>query len=134
LIQGLKRNGTTIFLTTHYLDEAEVLSDHIVIMNKGKKVAEGSPREIIKRYGSHPIMTLIGAGQKGLDAMRKNGADAILKENDVIMHISNTCDIQDLISQLTEAGVEVSDMYIKRDTLEDVFLSLIGSDKQEVVG
>ncbi len=133
LITGLKNKGTTIFLTTHYLDEAEVLSDHIVIMNKGKKIAEGSPKEIISKYGRTPVLTLADIGPRGLGELRRMDVQASLQDNDVILRVTDTHEIQDIIVRLSQAGVEVKDMYIKRDSLEDVFLNLIGAQEREVV-
>jgi ABC-2 type transport system ATP-binding protein len=132
LITGLKEKGTTIFLTTHYLDEAEFLSDHIVIMNKGKKIAEGSPREIIRKYGRQPTITLVGAGRRGLEELQRNGIEASLKDEDVLARVADSADIKDWMADLSRAGVDVRDVYIKRDTLEDVFLHLIKPENQEV--
>jgi ABC-2 type transport system ATP-binding protein len=131
LIVGLKKCGTTIFLTTHYLDEAEVLSDHIAIMNKGKIVAEGSPRQIIQRFGRNATVTLFGAGQKGLQEMQHLGVEATLQGDDVTVTVSDPSQIEHWFASLSEAGVQVRDMSIKRDTLEDVFLSLISAKKPE---
>jgi len=133
LITNLKKKGTTIFLTTHYLDEAEVLSDHIVIMNKGRKIAEGSPREIISKHGGKPTVTLCGAGKKGLDELGRQGIEASLQDDDVLVRVADTGEIKDWVAKLAGAGVEVKDMYIKRDTLEDVFLYLINPENQKEV-
>ncbi len=133
LIVRLKRSGTTIFLTTHYLDEAEVLSDHIAIMNRGKIVAEGSPRQIIQKFGRNTTVTLFGAGRKGLEEMRRQGVDATLENEDVIVSVTDPSRIEHWFASLSEAGVEVKDMSIRRDTLEDVFLSLISVDKAKGV-
>ncbi|MDD1770808.1 MAG: ABC transporter ATP-binding protein [Methanomassiliicoccales archaeon] len=132
LIVSLKKSGTTIFLTTHYLDEAEVLSDHIAIMNKGKIVAEGSPRQIIQEFGRSATVTLFGAGQRGLEEMRRQGVDATLVNEDVIVGVPDPSRIEHWFAGLSEAGVEVKDMSIKRDTLEDVFLSLISKKAEGV--
>ena len=129
LIGELKRRGTTIFLTTHYLDEAEVLSDHICIMNHGKIVAEGSPKQIIQQFGRSATVTLIGAGQKGLEEMLRQGADATLLNEDVVVCAPDPAQIEGWFSGLSKAGVCVKDMSIRRDTLEDVFLSLIAKGK-----
>jgi len=133
LIIRLKKNGTTIFLTTHYLDEAEVLSDHIAIMNKGKIVAEGSPRQIIQKFGKNTKVTLFGAGQKGLEEMLRQGVEATLENEDVVVSVTDPSRIEHWFASLSEAGVQVKDMSIKRDTLEDVFLSLISTDKAKGV-
>ena len=58
---------------------------------------------------------------------------ASLQDNDVILRVTDTHEIQDIIVRLSQAGVEVKDMYIKRDSLEDVFLNLIGAQEREVV-
>jgi ABC-2 type transport system ATP-binding protein len=129
LISGLRRDGTTIFLTTHYLDEAEALSDHIAIMNRGRIVAEGSPREIIQRFGRSATVTLFGAGQRGLEEMRRQGVDAILQDEDIVVSVTDPSKIEGWFASLSEAGVAVKDLSIKRDTLEDVFLSLISTKK-----
>ena len=54
----LKRQGVTLLLTTHYMDEAEQLCDRLVVMDKGKIVAEGSPRELIERYSTREVVEL----------------------------------------------------------------------------
>jgi ABC-2 type transport system ATP-binding protein len=131
LIGTLKSKGTTIFLTTHYLDEAEVLSDHIAIMNKGKIVADGSPMEIIQKFGRRPTVTLVGAGTKGLEELRRQDVEATLKNEDVIVSVSDPSEIANWMVRLNTAGVEVKDLQIKRDTLEDVFLQMIASQKEE---
>ncbi len=133
LIVSLKKSGTTIFLTTHYLDEAEVLSDHIAIMNKGRIVAEGSPRQIIQKFGREATVTLYGAGPKGLEEMRRQGVEARLEDDDVIVSVPDPSLIEHWFAGLSDAGIEVKDMSIKRDTLEDVFLGLISSNKAEGV-
>ncbi|MGD1061109.1 MAG: ABC transporter ATP-binding protein [Methanomassiliicoccales archaeon] len=133
LIVALKKKGTTIFLTTHYLDEAEVLSDHIAIMNKGKIVAEGSPRQIIQKFGRKATVTLFGAGSRGLEEMHRQGVEATLQNDDVVVSVSDPSKIEHWFAGLFEAGVEVKDMSIKRDTLEDVFLGLIAAKKAEAV-
>ena len=132
LICALKKSGTTIFLTTHYLDEAEVLSDHICIMNHGKIIAEGSPQQIIQKFGRSTTVTLVGVGQKGLEEMQRLGTDASLQDENVVVSAPDPTQIERWFAQLTRAGVVVKDLSIRRDTLEDVFLSLIAPKKQVV--
>src|SRR5256886_15381672 len=76
LIRQLKKEGTTILLTTHYLDEAEQLADDVAIMNHGKIVARGSPAELIGQYGQGHSIVLAGAGEEGLKAGRGRGGTA----------------------------------------------------------
>ncbi len=130
LIGDLKKAGTTIFLTTHYLDEAEVLSDHIAIMNKGKIIADGSPVEIIKKHGHRPVVTLMGAGRQGLEEMHKQNVEATLRNDDVVISVSDPSKIGHWMARLFDAGVNVQDISIKKDTLEDVFLQMIAPQEK----
>jgi ABC-2 type transport system ATP-binding protein len=59
VMRRLRSEGKTIFLTTHYLDEAQQLADHVAIMNKGKIIAIGTPQELIERYGSGKKMVMV---------------------------------------------------------------------------
>src|SRR5207237_4212089 len=76
LIRQLKSEGTTILLTTHYLDEAEQLADDVAIMNHGKIVARGSPASLITQFGAGAVIVLAGAGDAGLQAVSQRGVDA----------------------------------------------------------
>src|SRR3970282_1527854 len=66
VIQGLRKEGRTVFLTTHYLDEAERLADDVGIMHKGKLAARGDPGDIVMRHASRTTIVLGGAGEAGL--------------------------------------------------------------------
>ncbi len=79
------------------------------------------------------LMVLFGAGLKGLEEMRRQGVDATLDNEDVIVSVTDPSRIEHWFASLSEAGVEVKDMSIRRDTLEDVFLSLISVDKAKGV-
>ena len=59
VIRSLKRQGRSILLTTHYLEEAELLADKVAIMNKGKIIAAGSPQELVTKYGSPKKMVTV---------------------------------------------------------------------------
>lgn len=125
LIEGMKHNGTTILLTTHYLDEAEVLSDHVAIMNKGRIIAEGTPREIVAKYGKKTAITLVGAGARGVEELRRQGIEASLENDDVVIPVSEDSDMRTWFAKFSTLDVKMKDVYTKRDSLEDVFLSLI---------
>jgi ABC-2 type transport system ATP-binding protein len=99
LVEDIRNKGTTVFLTTHYLDEAEKLSDDVAIMHKGKMIARGSPEELIAKYGKMTVVVLVGAGKDGLKEISRRGIDATTR----------------------------------RQTLEDVFLGLVGAKMEEGV-
>src|SRR5437879_2344324 len=93
LIRQLKKEGTTILLTTHYLDEAEQLADDVAIMNHGKIVARGSPAELIAQYGQGHSIVLAGAGEEGLKAVRARGVTAELPRVDVVVQVPLAIDL-----------------------------------------
>jgi ABC-2 type transport system ATP-binding protein len=130
LIESMKHNGTTILLTTHYLDEAEVLSDHVGIMNKGKIIAEGTPREIVAKHGHRTAITLVGAGKEGIEELRRQGIEASLNNEDVLIPVADTAELKTWFTKLSTLDVKIKDVYTKRDTLEDVFLRLVSTKVQ----
>src|SRR5207247_6299762 len=76
-LHALKRAGATLLLTTHYMDEAEQLCDRLVVMDKAKIVAEGSPQELIRRYSTREVVELRFAAARptGEPAARIDGLD-----------------------------------------------------------
>ena len=123
----LKRQGVTLLLTTHYMDEAEQLCDRLVVMDKGKIVAEGSPRELIERYSTREVVELrfddgsrpddLGYWTEGLVARVESLPDRVLlytQDGDAASH------------ELHERGLVPESVLVRRSTLEDVFLHLTG--------
>ncbi|MGH3137292.1 MAG: ABC transporter ATP-binding protein [Gaiellaceae bacterium] len=122
----LKRQGVTLVLTTHYMDEAEQLCDRLVVMDKGKIVAEGSPRELIERYSTREVVELrfddsrpddFSYWTDGLVSRVESLPDRVLlytDDGDAASH------------QLHERGLVPESVLVRRSTLEDVFLHLTG--------
>jgi len=133
LIRQLKKEGTTILLTTHYLDEAEQLADDVAIMNHGKIVARGSPAELIAQYGRGSAIVLAGAGDDGLRAVRARGITAELQGSDVVVNVPVASDMRRMLEKLASIDTPVNEIYTRRASLEDVFLSLVGARMQEGV-
>jgi ABC-2 type transport system ATP-binding protein len=126
LVQQIKKDGKTIILTTHYMDEAQSLCDEIAIMDYGKIIARGSPAELIRK--NSPEMTVIlPKKQSELDLAQlklpvRVGGDTIeLKTADV-----NSC-----LNTLMRHGVDLSDLTIRSPNLETVFLNLTGRRLRE---
>jgi ABC-2 type transport system ATP-binding protein len=136
LIDAIRDKGTTIFLTTHYLDEAEKLSNDVSIMHKGKIIASGKPDELVERYGKSTIIILEGAGRAGLDKLKKMGVKAALDEIDdrnVLVTVKKHSEMKSVMATLTNSDITMDDIYTKRESLEDVFLNLIGSKMEDGV-
>lgn len=122
----LKEEGVTLVITTHYMDEAEQLCDRLVVMDKGKIMAEGSPAELIKKYSSKEVLELRFGTDKNEQAARdlKKFGDRIEVLPDRILIY--TKDGEHLLSQVLEKGQHPITSLVRRSSLEDVFLRLTG--------
>ncbi|HYM51072.1 MAG TPA: ATP-binding cassette domain-containing protein [Candidatus Limnocylindrales bacterium] len=122
----LKRRGVTLVLTTHYMDEAEQLCDRLVVMDKGKIVAHGSPRELIDRYSTREVLELRfpADGQPQLDGRLEGLADRVEVLPDRVLLY--TGDGEAAIAGVHQRGLQPISSLIRRSTLEDVFLRLTG--------
>ena len=132
LIKQLKAAGKTVILTTHYLDEAEQLADHVAIMNKGKIVARGTPGELILQYGQGTTIVLADAGEAGLAALTARGIPARLEGDNVVVHATGA-EVRQMLAKLASIDVPLTEIYTRRDTLEDVFLRVVGARMREGV-
>lgn len=120
----LKKEGVTLIITTHYMDEAEQLCDRLVIMDQGKIVARGSPAELIATHSTREVMELRFEG----DAPGEGVFDGIAKrvetlQDRTLLYID---DADASAAQLAERGITPSQTLVRRSTLEDVFLKLTG--------
>jgi len=134
LIEDIKRGGTTVLLTTHYLDEAEKLSDDVAVMHRGKVLVRGSPEELISKHGKMTVVVLAGAGADGLREVTRRGISASMEDNgDVVVPVADPSEMRMVLAKLAAIELNVKSMYTRRQTLEDVFLSLVGTKMDEGV-
>jgi lipooligosaccharide transport system ATP-binding protein len=122
----LKQQGTTLVLTTHYMDEAEQLCDRLVVMDKAKIVAEGSPRELIERYSTREVLELrFPAGAQGsLDGQLEGLGERVERLPDrVLVYADNG---ESAAAAAHERGLRPETTLVRRSSLEDVFLRLTG--------
>jgi lipooligosaccharide transport system ATP-binding protein len=122
----LKRRGATLLLTTHYMDEAEQLCDRLVIMDAGKIIAEGSPRQLIDRYSTPEVLELRmpDDARAGLDGSLSALADRVQELPDRLQLY--TSDAEYLLERARAMGLPLDSALVRRTTLEDVFLQLTG--------
>jgi lipooligosaccharide transport system ATP-binding protein len=122
----LKQRGVTLVLTTHYMDEAEQLCDRLVVMDKARIVAEGSPRELIERYSSKEVAEFRFAPglQDTLDGQFEGLGDRNEKLPDRILVYAE--DGEDIVLAARQRGLHPEAVLVRRSTLEDVFLRLTG--------
>ena len=131
LLTNLKKTGKTVFLTTHYMEEAQVLADRIAIINKGKIVAIGSPQELIDKYGGQKILVVRSAEKTLSDKLKAKFAQVtVISNGDVHIKIETTDELYRIMGFLTEMKAE-RDIEILTPTLEDVFLKITGSKISE---
>jgi lipooligosaccharide transport system ATP-binding protein len=122
----LKQTGTTLVLTTHYMDEAEQLCDRLVVMDKAKIVAEGSPRQLIERYSTREVLELrfpVGV-QETLDGQLDGLGERVEKLPDRVLVYA--ADGEAVAAQAHERGLRPETTLVRRSSLEDVFLRLTG--------
>ncbi|HWB21549.1 MAG TPA: ATP-binding cassette domain-containing protein [Gaiellaceae bacterium] len=122
----LKQDGVTLILTTHYMDEAEQLCDRLVIMDGGKIVAEGSPRDLIERHVTREVLELRFA--PGEQAVAVTKLDGIAERTDVLPDrvLCFASDGEQVLAAVHERGLRPITSLVRRSSLEDVFLTLTG--------
>jgi lipooligosaccharide transport system ATP-binding protein len=122
----LKQRGVTLVLTTHYMDEAEQLCDRLVVMDKAKIVAEGSPRNLIERYSTREVTELrFAAGvQETLDGQLEGLAERVERLPDRVLLYAD--DGEAAVAAAHARGLQPETVLVRRSTLEDVFLRLTG--------
>ena len=126
LIEGIKAEGKTIILTTHYMEEAQFLCDEVVIMDYGKIIARGTPAELIRRYSSG-VTVILPRRCFALEAHRF--PLPIRKVKDTIE--IKTEDVNQCLEKLIAHGVDLSDITVRSPNLETVFLNLTGRKLRE---
>jgi lipooligosaccharide transport system ATP-binding protein len=127
----LKQRGVTLILTTHYMDEAEQLCDRLVVMDKGKIAAEGSPLELIRRYSTREVVELRFRREnrpEEVAAELKSRLDGLVRRLEALPDrlLLYTDDGDAAASHVHELGLQPDSVLVRRSTLEDVFLHLTG--------
>ncbi len=133
IINKLKAKGTTILLTTQYLEEADQLADKIVVIDGGRVIALGTSNELKSKIGNDRLELTFKTGKVYAEAVEVLG-EAIIesseKDHTVTVVIKDTDnDVRQVLNTLSKAGVKIESMNIHKPTLDDVFLSLTGTQK-----
>jgi ABC-2 type transport system ATP-binding protein len=133
VIANLRNKGKTIFLTTHYMEEAEYLADRIVIIHKGKIIAEGGLEELISKYGEENILRIKNCKSKDIiNILKENDFETLSEGNgDIAIKIKYKEQILEVLSLLKHECVDYSTIDIRRSNLEEIFLKLTGAKLRE---
>ncbi|HAM26871.1 MAG TPA: ABC transporter [Microbacteriaceae bacterium] len=122
----LKEQGTTLLLTTHYMDEAEQLCDRLVVVDKGAIMAEGSPAELIRRYSPREVLEVRFGSDRNAQVAEQIGGfgERVEVLPDRILVYSDNGEAE--LVRITQAGLHPITSLVRRSSLEDVFLRLTG--------
>lgn len=132
LIEQFKLAGRTIVLTTHYMDEAERLCDRVAIMDHGKVIALGTPRELVASIGvEHMVEFSAGSAARALDLALLGGLEGVrhvqAENGNVLMQVTELHRaVPALLDELGRQGVPLTQLSTHSATLEDVFVALTG--------
>ncbi len=127
----LKLRGVTLILTTHYMDEAEQLCDRLVVMDKGKIAAEGSPQELIRRYSTREVVELRFRAERTPEQVATEMTarlDGLARRLEALPDrlLLYTDDGDATAARVHDLGIQPESVLVRRSTLEDVFLHLTG--------
>jgi ABC-2 type transport system ATP-binding protein len=136
-IRRLVDTGSTILLTTQYLDEADQLADRIAVIDKGKVVAEGTPDELKKSVGTAALQIRLQddlqlpQAQQIVEAYLGVKATCSPKAGSLSAPMANADKVTDVLVALRSAGIHLSEMSVQKPTLDEVFLTITGHDAKE---
>jgi ABC-2 type transport system ATP-binding protein len=133
VVQSLKKKGKTVILTTHYMEEAEVLSDRVAIIDHGVIIATGSPREIIDQHGTGNWCIIHGGNQACHDILAKQWPSIIQESGLLKIKLESKSSLSEIVYALDKGNCVYDSIEVTRPTLEDVFLKLTGKKLAEEV-
>jgi ABC-2 type transport system ATP-binding protein len=143
IIGNLVSEGTTVFLTTQYLEEADQLADHIAVVDRGRVIARGTSDELKQQVGGQRIEVTVqdvSDVDRATELLRRRGTGEVVSGSD-LRHLAIAVDnapqaLQAMMKDFADAGIDLQDAGMRRPTLDDVFLQLTGdaagsSEEQE---
>ena len=122
----LKEKGVTLVITTHFMDEAEQLCERLIVIDRGKIMAEGSPADLIKRYSSKEVLELRFGSENNetvADKLRDKCERIEVLPDRVLLYSE---DAEHVLEEIVRSGMQPKTSLVRRSSLEDVFLRLTG--------
>ncbi|MCH8980743.1 ATP-binding cassette domain-containing protein [candidate division KSB1 bacterium] len=134
IIAHMRANDKTVILTTHYMEEAERLCDRILILDHGRKIAEGAPRELVAQLKIESCLEFSANGLFEVEELEKisNVTKVLVKGDDVELFSKNPHNsLLGLMELAKSKKSEIQNLHVRRPTLEDLFLELTGRSLRE---
>ncbi|HEX6331319.1 MAG TPA: ATP-binding cassette domain-containing protein [Actinomycetota bacterium] len=137
MIRGLVAEGTTVLLTTQYLEEADQLADEIVVIDHGRVIAAGTPADLKTRVGGQVLQAQpadpaeLALTERVLAEFAADGEDPYTDGQLVTVRIADRSALGRAIRRLDEEGIEVDDLSLRRPSLDEVFLAITGHLAEE---
>jgi ABC-2 type transport system ATP-binding protein len=127
ILLGLKKKGKTIFLTTHYMEEAELLADTVAIISEGRIIAIGSPDELIENNANELSLTMRSVDANVFTIVREMGFEPVRHNHDHIkVRVKLAGDVRKILDAVEDAGASLLSLDVRKPNLEEVFLKLTG--------
>jgi oleandomycin transport system ATP-binding protein len=137
MIRGLVADGTTVLLTTQYLEEADRLADEIVVIDRGRVIAAGTPEQLKTRVGGHVLQARpadpadLASTERVLAAFADGGDGAYTTGQLVSVTIADRSTLGQVVRRLDDAGIAIDDLSLRRPSLDEVFLAVTGHLAEE---
>ena len=132
VLRGLKQQGKTVFLTTHYMEEAEFLADTVAIISKGRIIATGSPDELMENSANELSLTLRSADANVFAIVRETGFDPVRHNTHYLkVRVKRADDVRKILDAVKDAGSSLLSLDVRKPNLEEVFLKLTGEALNE---
>ena len=133
MVQGLRESGVTIILTTHYIEEAELMADRIGVINKGELFVVEEKQTLMRRLGKRQLVLSLQHPLEALPALLADRNVALSKDGATLTYSfdvqSEQTGIAPLLKQLGELGIDFKDLHSKESSLEDIFVDLVHGAK-----
>jgi ABC-2 type transport system ATP-binding protein len=127
VLEGLKSQGKTVLLTTHYMEEAELLADTVAIISRGRIIAMDSPGELIRKNANYELLTLQSADARAFEVVRELGFEPLSDQHrDLRIRVEHAPDVLRILSAVKDAGAQYLGLDVRKPNLEEVFLKLTG--------
>jgi ABC-2 type transport system ATP-binding protein len=133
MVRGLRANGVTVILTTHYIEEAEEMADRIGVINKGELILVEDKQVLMRKLGKKQLTLQLRSPLTSIPAPLSSWPLTLASDGHALIYTFDTqneaADIADLLRQLHEANVDFKDLQTSESSLEDIFVSLVHNTK-----